>query len=356
MVSITHCPGSGGHAASLKVSTYLMKHSAATLISLVFTLSISLRAQTQPTSSQQLDDEVLRVSTNLVTVPVIVKTRQGGYIPNLRREDFRVYEDGVEQEILHFETVDKPFTVTLMLDMSDSTGSELKEIQNAAIAFLNQLRPDDRALIVAFNKQFVRLTEATGDRRVLSDAIRQVKTGGGTALYDAVDNIINTQLKRTPGRKAIVILTDGIDTSSVRATYESTLRSVTAQSALIYPIQYEYHTPHGALAKQTGDQLGMVTYTTPSGESLQKAYERGTRYLQLLAQTSGGRFQYSDNLKNLERSFARIAEELRQQYSLNYYPKNQAATNRKRRIRLSIGVLDAVVHARDSYIYTPDTH
>ena len=101
----------------------------------------------------------VRVSTNLVVVPAVVKTRQGGYVPNLRREDFRIYEDGVEQEISHFENSDQPFTVTLMLDISDSTKFKLGDIQDAAIAFLHQLRPDDRALIVAFDKRFIRLTE-----------------------------------------------------------------------------------------------------------------------------------------------------------------------------------------------------
>lgn len=329
-----------------------MKNSVTALIFLIFAVSINPRAQTQPPSSQQPDDEVWRVSTNLVTIPVSVKTRQGVYIPNLRREDFRIYEDGVEQEISFFETVDKPFTVTLMLDISDST--RIDDIQNAAIAFLNQLQPDDRAGIVVFDKHFVRLTEVTGDRKVLSNAIRRVKTGGGTALYDAIDAIINVQEKQIPGRKAIVILTDGVDTSSVRATYESTLRSATEQYALIYPIRFG--TPKNAMAREPSSEFGSVTYTTPNGEPLSKAYERGTRYLQLIAEASGGRFQYSDNLKNLENSFARIAEELRQQYSLGYYPKNQATKNEKRRIKVRTNVPNAEVHARDSYTYKPDVH
>jgi Ca-activated chloride channel family protein len=334
-----------------------MKHSVTTLIFLILTFSISLHAQTQTSSGKQSDDEVLRVSTNLVTVPAIVKTHRGGYVPNLHREDFRIYEDGVEQEISHFETVDKPFTIVLMLDVSDSTKIELKEIQNAAIAFLNQLQPDDRAMIVAFDNRFIKLTEATNDRKALSDAISHVEAGGGTALYDAVDATINEQLRQIPGRKAIVLLTDGIDTLSRRATYDSTLRSATEQYALIYPIQWD--TPNDYLSKQlsradNNANVGGVMYTTPTGEPLRKAYERGTRYLQLIAQTSGGRFQYADNLKNLNRSFSRIAEVLRQQYSLSYYPKNQAPKNGKRRIKVTVNVSDAVVHARDSYVYKSD--
>jgi hypothetical protein len=94
-------------------------------------------------------------------------------------------------------------------------------------------------------------------------------------------------------------------------------------------------------------------YTTPSGEPLRKAYERGTRYFELIAQTSGGRFQYAANLQSLERSFARIADELRQQYSLGYYPKNSAAKNGKRRIKVNVSVPDVEVHARENYAYKP---
>ncbi len=329
-----------------------MKLSTAAVIVLI-AVPMALWAQSQVALGQFPDDDIVRVSTNLVSVPVIVKTRQGSYVPSLHKEDFRIYEDGVEQEISHFETIDKPFTIVLMLDMSDSTRIKLNEIENAAIAFLNQLRPDDRALIVAFDKQVVRLTEATGDRKVLSEAIRRVKTGGGTALYDTVDIVINSYLRQIPGRKAIVILTDGIDTSSVRSTYVSTVISATKQYALIYPIQYD--TAYDA-KPTSGDfsQLAPIL-TTPSGEPLSQAYKRGTRYLELIAHSAGGRFQYADSLRNLEHSFARIAEELRQQYSLSYYPKNQAQKNGERRIKIGVSIPNAVIHARESYAYKSDT-
>jgi Ca-activated chloride channel homolog len=330
-----------------------MKWSKTTLIFLLVAGSLNLCAQSPLTTGQQPDIEVLRVSTNLVTVPAIVKTRQGAYVPNLSREDFRIYEDGVEQEIASFASVDQPFTVALLLDMSDSLRIRLRETQDAALAFLKQLRPGDRALIVAFDKRFAVMTEATEDHKVLADGINRIKTGGGTPVYDTIDTIINSYMNRISGRKAIVILTDGVDTSSVRATYESTLRLATEQYALIYPIQFG--TVSDAIASQVNVQLGTVTYTTPSGEPLSKAYERGTRYLQSLALTSGGRFQFSARLEDLEESFTRIAEELRQQYSLSYYPKNSNSKSGKRRIKVIVGVPDALVHSRASYAYKPDS-
>lgn len=318
---------------------------------LVLVAPVPLCAQNQ--TAPETEDEVVRVDTALVTVPVSVKNRNGGFIPNLRRDDFRIFEDDVEQEISFFETADRPFTVALLLDVSDSMKIKLNEIQEAAIAFIEQLRPNERVIVVVFAKQIVTLTDATDDRKVLFEAIRRAQTGGGTSLYDAIETVINQHLHRVAGRKAIVILTDGVDTSSTRATFESSLRRADELNGLIYPIQYQGY--EDITAKQFGaanSHLGATIYTTPSGEPILAAYERGTRYLRMLASNSGGRFYYADKAKNLVRAFTQIAEELRQQYSLGYYPKNQTSERAKRRIKVRVNVSEGIVRARDGYTYT----
>jgi Ca-activated chloride channel family protein len=318
----------------------------------MFLMTLLPLALAQPPALTTAQDDVIRIETNLVIVPVTVKTRGGAFIPNLEIKDFQIYEDGIRQEISQFETVDKPFTVTLMLDLSDSTKADLQEIQDAALAFIGELHADDRAIIVGFDKRIARMNEPTSDRQVLAQTVRSVKTGGGTALYDALTRVISSNQRRTPERKAIVVLTDGIDTSSINSTSESTLALAAQEYALIYPIQYD--SLKQIAAKQLSDsRYPPVTYTTPGGEPVNKAYERGTRYLRGLARTSGGRFHYAGNVKNLRRAFAAIAEELRQQYSLSYSPKNQATTKTKRRIKVEVSVPDAVVHARESYSYKP---
>ena len=294
-------------------------------------------------------DDVLRISTRLVTVPVVVKTKEGAYIPHLTMRDFRVYEDGVEQNISHFEDVDQPFTITMMLDMSDSTRVKLEDIQNAAIAFLDQLKPHDRAVIVAFDSQVVRLTEVTGDRKILSQAIRGIITGRGTALYDGVDWVINSYLPAVPGRKAIVLLTDGIDTASFRTTFENTIGLANEQYALIYPIQWNTPEDYRPKHLSSTDAVHNVLYTTPSGEPLQKAFERGSRYLQGIARLSGGRFQHAKSLSDLQQSFAKIADELRHQYTVSYYPSSRAAASRKRKIKVTVSRPDARLHFRETY-------
>ncbi len=190
--------------------------------------------------SEEVDeDEVVRVNASLVTVPVSVLDRDGRFISGLRQEDFRILEDGVEQRIAYFATVEQPFTVALVIDTSGSTRFKLEDIQDAAIAFLDQLRPADRVIVVSFDEQVRVLSEATNDRNQLREAIRRTHTGGGTRLYDAVDLVINDQLRRIQGRKAIVLFTDGVDSSSRQASFESTLEEAVELDAMIYPIQYD---------------------------------------------------------------------------------------------------------------------
>ena len=128
-------------------------------------------AQVSSQSQEPQDIDVLRVNTNLVTVPVNVMDRQGRFIPDLRREQFHLYEDGVEQDIAFFENAEKPFTVALLLDTSDSTKFRLNEIQEAALAFIEQLHPDDRVMVATFDKQVRILSELSSDHRSLHEQL-----------------------------------------------------------------------------------------------------------------------------------------------------------------------------------------
>src|ERR1041385_2855274 len=185
------------------------------------------------------EGDVVKVETTLVSIPVSVMDRAGKDIPDLTEKDFRVWEDGVEQKVAYFQSTEKPFTVALMIDTSGSTRFKLEEIQDAAIAFIEQLRPDDRVMVVSFSDKIKVLAQPTNDRNTLRNAIRQTEPGNGTRLYDAVDQIENQYFNRIEGRKAIVLFTDGVDTTSKHASYESTLRDAEELDALIYPVEYD---------------------------------------------------------------------------------------------------------------------
>src|SRR5205823_67884 len=178
------------------------------------------RGQRGQVSEEVGEDEVVRVNASLVTVPVSVLDRDGRFIGGLRKQDFRIFEDGSEQQVAYFAPVEQPFTVALVIDTSGSTQFKIEDMQEAAIAFLDQLKPNDRVIVVSFDDKIRVLSEATNDRALLRDAIRRTHTGDGTRLYDAVDQIINQQLAHVQGRKAIVLFTDGVDTASKRATYQ----------------------------------------------------------------------------------------------------------------------------------------
>src|SRR6185436_12552579 len=151
----------------------------------------------------------LKIDTNLVTVPVIASSRDGKYIGDLKKEEFTLAEDGASQEISFLATVNAPFDMVLMLDTSDSTKEKLPQIQRAAIAFLEQLGPQDKVKVISFDGELHDLTDFTSNKSVLRNAISQTKTAHDTRVYDAVQLALNS-LRPIQQRKAIVIFTDGM--------------------------------------------------------------------------------------------------------------------------------------------------
>ena len=343
--------------------------------------------EAQPTATPQKSNEpeefgegdILRVDTTLVSIPVSVMDRDGKFIPNLRQEDFHIWENGVEQRVAYFASVDKPFTVALVIDTSGSTKSRLMEIQDAATTFVNQLRPDDRVMVVSFSDRIRVLAQPTNDRYVLRDAIRMTEPGSGTRLYDAVDMIINEHFNRIDGRKAIVLFTDGVDTTSKRASYESTVRDAEELDALIYPVKFDTYAEMvgggwpggGGGGSQRGkggilDDLvsiilgGGITINSSGGGgggrgTSREEYERGDQYLRDMARVTGARL-YNAEMQNLDFAFRSVAEELRRQYSLGYYPKIKPVAGERRGIRVRVRRPELVVRTRDSYVFQPNAN
>jgi VWFA-related protein len=315
---------------------------------------------TEPPSTgneaEVVEGDVVRVETSLVTIPVSVRDRQGRYAPDLRREDFRVFEEGVEQRVAYFATVDQPFTVALLLDTSGSTDFSLSEMQRAAAAFVEQLKPADRVTVISFDDRINVLCEPTSDRAALDRAIRRVNTGGGTRLYDAVEFTIKKRLSQITGRKAVVLLTDGVDTTS-RASSNSTLRLAEGSDAIFYPVSYGgFRNTPGVLGQpQPRITLpGGITIGGPGATGGPSAgdYARADAYLNELALRTGGRLYRGNSVINISQSFAWVAEELRRQYSLGYYPKAAGKNGERRRIKVEVTRPELLVQARDSYVYS----
>ncbi|MEK6280735.1 MAG: VWA domain-containing protein [Acidobacteriota bacterium] len=333
-------------------------------------------AAKDPGPEEVSEGDVVRVETSLVSVPVSVLDRQGRFIPDLKREDFTVFENGVQQPIAYFEPAEKPFTVALLLDTSPSTQFHLWQIKEAAIAFAKQLRPQDRVLVVSFNDQVLLLTEVTNDLNVISAVITEhANIGSATRVYDAVHLVIKERLNKIKGRKAIVVFTDGVDTASYQATYQSTMREVEELDALIYPIQYDTTDYLRAMQGGGGGNVTVVTTTSngpfgrstsrvtysaptitgPNGAPLpgatQADYDRANQYLRELADKTAGRVYQANDPAQLAHAFSQIAEELRRQYSLGYYPQTEKdADVQRRQIKVRVNRPNLAVKARDSYV------
>ena len=191
----------------------------------------------EPPVAVTTDEDAIKIETDLITIPVSVYDRNGVYIPNLRKEDFKIFEDGKEQEIAYFGAQDKPFTVILLIDTSPSTAYKIEEIQAAARRFVEELQPQDQVMVVEFDANVHVLTEATGDRQRIFKAIGKADFGSGTSIYDAIDFSLRKRLSKLEGRKAIVLFTDGVDTTSIRG-YDETVFESEEADALIFPIYY----------------------------------------------------------------------------------------------------------------------
>lgn len=312
---------------------------------------------------EAVDGDVIRFDTALVTVPVTVLDRNGRYVPLLRREQFRLTENGVEQKIAYFATTDSPFSVVLLIDTSGSTNMRLDDIQDAAIKFVERLKPTDSVMVMSFDDRIQVQCKATTDRDVIEKAIRRTRTGGGTRLYDAVDDILRKQLKTIEGRKAVVLFTDGVDTTSHRASYDSTIRLAEESDAPIYSVDYDTSGLGGGMGQGIplpggrGRVLGLplpspggIPGTIPG--SSPGDYKRAIAYLHALSNTTGGRFYSGDSMFGIAQAFTWIAEELGRQYSLGYYPSTPGKDGERRQIKVRVTESDLVVKARDSYIYS----
>lgn len=292
------------------------------------------------------DDEIVRIETNLITIPVSVFDRDGLYIPGLGQSDFRIFEDGVEQDIAYFGTTDKPFTVALVLDTSQSTKYKIEEIRQAATAFVRNLKAQDKVMVISFQRDIHLLTKPTSDRNKIYDAIQKADFDNGTSLYDAVDFALRKYLSKIAGRKAVVLFTDGVDNESEKSTYDTTLDFAEESDSLIFPIYYDTY-----LENKQDVLLSPGVFIDPPPGTTAEEYALGRRYLEELADATGGRvFRPESTPGGLTRAFEGIAEELRRQYNIGYLPKETGKSGQRKQIKVRVNRPNLIIRARDSYV------
>jgi Ca-activated chloride channel homolog len=322
------------------------------------------------TNSTAEDSDVIKVETDVVTVPIRVLDRSGRFIGGLQKDDFKVFDEGVEQEITHFSTEKDPFTVALVIDMSYSSKFKISEIQSAAISFIDQLGPNDKVSVVSFDQDVHLLCEPTSDRQKIYRAIMSTKIQTGTSLYDAIDLVANHVLRGVSGRKAIILFTDGVDTTSSTASEMKNLSDASELDALIFPISYDtfadvqrmkdkpaiFNPPaitHPIPTKNPSGSpfpLPIPAIGTPGGRgTTEEDYRVAREYLDQLALRTGGTNIPADSAGSLNTAFAKIASELREYYSVGFYPSDKAMSAPVRHLKVKVTREGAVVRSRDSY-------
>lgn len=296
-----------------------------------------------PPNAEPPNSSTLRIETTLVMVPVMAMDKDGKYLPGLTVTDFQIYEDNVKQEISDFGGAETPINVALILDTSGSTRFQLEDIQDAAMAFVDQLRPQDRVMVVSFDQQVCVEAEFTNERDKLRRAIMRTRTGGGTRVQDALDLTLTERLNNIQGRKAIVAFTDGVDNLSWMATWKDVTARVEESGVIVYPVRYDTMTDVTSILKAALPPNAKIP------DNIKEEYDRSAKSLKKLAAVSGGRYYEVETIGDTKQAFANIAEELRRCYWLGYYLANTTHDGNYHKINVVIGKPGAMVRARKGY-------
>lgn len=344
--------------------------------------------------NNEIDEgDVVRIETQLVTVPVLVTNSAGGVVADLSAENFTLTEDGRPQRIANFSTTETPFEVALLLDTSGSTRAEVALIRRAALAFIDALRAGDRVAILSFrttrdedapSPATVEINQnLTGDRDALRRAIEEIGTSGGTPFYDSLNAVAAQVFNGSPreevrGRRALVAMTDGVDSAS-EAEFAEARAALLRQSVLCYFIQINTEAfveerllldcrDSGTLQLSRAQLERYRRTFAPRADAedyrdfcrlgefqrmeiSRQLYNLARREMNDLAQATGGRTFEAIDVRDARRAFAAVAAEIGTLYSLGYYPTNTARDGRFRTIRVAVrgAGAGAQVRARPGY-------
>jgi Ca-activated chloride channel family protein len=273
-------------------------------------------------SARAQDDEVVRVESELVVLNVTV-TEGGKYVHGLKRGDFRVFEDGVEQSVNIFAAEENPFAAAILLDTSGSMETRITLARAAAIRFLGRLRPDDVAAFYHFGSKVERLQDFTGGRDLPSLAYG-LRAEGMTRLNDAVMEAARDLASRPETRRAIIVISDGVDTGS-GSSLDKALNAALAANATIYTVN-------------------MTDTNLPGGQRQMLAGA-----LRKFAERSGGRYVASPGGRAMDVAFEEITEELSRQYTVGYRPTNRTKDGKWRAVRVDLSKKEYTVRSKTGY-------
>ncbi len=317
--------------------------SLVTLVTL-FDAGSSIFAQT-PQSAQDRQkkpeaDATIAIETTEVLLPVTVRDISGQFVTNLGKEDFLIYEDGILQPITSFALKRMPVHVVMLIDTSSSVTRELEDFKNSAWRFINQLDPDDKISLIRFDDIVELVQDWTSNRPTLKRALNRLKTGMFTMFNDALYLAAREQLGKIQGRKAIIVLTDGIDSRRGEITSERALRSLIEEEVPLYAVSK-------TRIQERAERQQLEYYLKSSSSGLNQLRIQGIkmtltelaaseRKLTLIAEETGGRIYLPESFDVLDEAYQQVADELRSQYVIFYTPTNAARDGSYRAIRVKV--------------------
>lgn len=295
--------------------------------------------------AQTNDEEVIKVNVALVNIPVIVSDRQGRYITGLTVEDFTLLEDGKPQKIEYLSTQDTPLNIVLLLDSSRSAQEIFEKIKNAAGEFIKQLRPADRCMVISFDESARVKSEFTSNQKILEKAVKRtvMSQQNGTLMRDAIFVTVDKELANVKGRKAIILITDGKDLGS-SVTKKELLFRLQESDTPIYSIIYE--TLNNSLPNgKEPPNINRKKFNQFKADQ-QKKNQEATELLQKIAEITGGR-TFPKELNNLNEAFKNVAEELRKQYLISFYPEETNYEISRHQIKVKVNKNNIVVRTKN---------
>jgi VWFA-related protein len=310
-------------------------------------------------AQQDGDIDTIKIDSSVVQLNVGVVDRKGRAIVDLSRNDFVVFEDNVPQKVLSFEPSAAPFSLVLLLDMSSSTQGFRQPLKLSAFRFLDALRPDDRVAVVAFKEKAEVLADFTGDRRKLGYAIEIAQGKGKTELYKALGFALEKLSHEGTRRKAIVVLTDGLDIPLMDADRAAASKAETDEAA-VASIKPESSASLNRVLN-LADRMGVTIYplALPSGDPAHipiptpqqiAIYTSARARLQSLADRTGGRLNAINHLEDMGRLYAEVAADMRTLYTIAYQPSNQRTRDGKwRAIRVEVAQPELLARTRPGY-------
>lgn len=293
--------------------------------------AISTFAQTAPPQIRRPADQIFRAGVEMVSLNVTVLDQQSHYLTDLESKDFLVYEDGAKQDISYFNRTTLPIALSLLIDTSASMEQRMTTTQEAAVGFARKLRSQDLAQVVDFDTRVEILQDFTSDAPALEKAIRSTQAGGSTSMYNALYislkelGKIKAKSEDDVRRRAVVLLSDGEDTSSL-VTFEEVLDLAKRSATTIYTI--------GLQSRESG---------------FSKGFREAEFVLRQLAQETGGRAFFPQRTEDLDGVYGVIADELASQYTLGYASTNQKRDGGWRRLTVQVNRQGSVARTKRGY-------